>query len=248
MNEQGYAAACKRATTDQGLDPIVERLTAEGFGPDVDQTGGFTMCVRVDRPDDGWYAYVTSGEYTYGEDAGSWAIFAYADDYDHAAGSEGVELTPNGAADPDDGVAIVRRFVAGEIPETCQWCNGEGCKSCAFVGYVAENVDPPSLAAQTTITPTTIGIPYATALVVDGVLVRVCPRCGVQIEEDADADGESQTNRYADHFVTEHAARTVLVHLNLSVLAETADDAERLAREQIPETLRDRIALVEAID
>lgn len=44
-----YDATCAAATTRQGLDPVVARLTAEGIDHAVEQTGGFCMVV-VARP------------------------------------------------------------------------------------------------------------------------------------------------------------------------------------------------------
>jgi hypothetical protein len=49
-----------------------------------------------------------------------------------------------------------------------------------------------------------IGVPYATAQVVDGVLVHVCPVCQRAFQEDTDDDGEVTTTKYADHYVVEH--------------------------------------------
>lgn len=46
-----YADACRKATTDQGLDPIVDVLTALEIPITVDQTGGFTMVARVQLRD-----------------------------------------------------------------------------------------------------------------------------------------------------------------------------------------------------
>jgi hypothetical protein len=45
-----YDAACKQATTSQGLDPVVARLEAERLVVDVEQTGGFTMVATVKVP------------------------------------------------------------------------------------------------------------------------------------------------------------------------------------------------------
>jgi len=42
-----YSEACKQATTNQGLDPVVERLTAEKIVHVVEQTGGFTMVLTT---------------------------------------------------------------------------------------------------------------------------------------------------------------------------------------------------------
>jgi hypothetical protein len=42
-----YEQTCRDTVTRLGLDPIVERLAAEGIGHTVEQTGGFTMVVTV---------------------------------------------------------------------------------------------------------------------------------------------------------------------------------------------------------
>lgn len=48
-----------------------------------------------------------------------------------------------------------------------------------------------------------IGIPYAEAVVVDGRLYRICPKCGSYIREDWDPTGEQETNNYGEHWVSE---------------------------------------------
>lgn len=45
-----YAERCRRASTNQGLDPVVERLHLETIHYEVEQTGGFTMVVVVPTP------------------------------------------------------------------------------------------------------------------------------------------------------------------------------------------------------
>lgn len=45
-----YDERCAYATTQQGLDPVVEALA--GFGVEVEQTGGFTMVAVVTTGDD----------------------------------------------------------------------------------------------------------------------------------------------------------------------------------------------------
>lgn len=52
-NDQTYDARCVTATTEQGLDPVVARLSAEGFPVQVNQTGGFTMVATVTDSRDG---------------------------------------------------------------------------------------------------------------------------------------------------------------------------------------------------
>jgi hypothetical protein len=51
MNDNGYAAACTAAVTQQGLDPVIERLYLETIHYEVEQTGGFCMVVIVPTPD-----------------------------------------------------------------------------------------------------------------------------------------------------------------------------------------------------
>lgn len=45
-----YAAACDRAATAQGLDPLTATLTAAGAQHYVEQTGGFTMVIAARTP------------------------------------------------------------------------------------------------------------------------------------------------------------------------------------------------------
>ena len=70
MSHETYEAACYRASMEQGLAEPVLALAAAGYGVSVDQTGGMTMCARVDagpKPDDpqpdcppeGSYVWVT---------------------------------------------------------------------------------------------------------------------------------------------------------------------------------------------
>jgi len=55
-----YEDACKRAATDQGLDPITDALTAQGIEHRVAQTGGFCMVVEVPLGDSGAYVGITA--------------------------------------------------------------------------------------------------------------------------------------------------------------------------------------------
>lgn len=48
------------------------------------------------------------------------------------------------------------------------------------------------------------GIPYATAVVKDGVLIRICPECGEEFPEDTDRYGETLTNNYGKHYAKNH--------------------------------------------
>src|SRR3974390_3193759 len=45
--DMDYEAACKRAATDQGLDPVLSLLTGAGVPNSLDQTGGFCMAVHI---------------------------------------------------------------------------------------------------------------------------------------------------------------------------------------------------------
>jgi hypothetical protein len=60
-----YEDACRAATTRQGLDPVVEALTAVGIEHAVEQTGGFTMVVTVKAPT-GTFAITVDGPYVLG--------------------------------------------------------------------------------------------------------------------------------------------------------------------------------------
>jgi hypothetical protein len=85
--DMGYLAACRRATTAQGLDPVVAAIAAAGIRVSVDQTGGFTMCVRVNLTHDQWL-YIT-------KDDGGYLVCRYvSEDEDNADGElVGEELT-----------------------------------------------------------------------------------------------------------------------------------------------------------
>lgn len=64
VNELSYAEAVAQATTDQGLDPIIEALKAEFPNVTADQTGGFVMVVRVSAADGGWVGIVSAEDAT----------------------------------------------------------------------------------------------------------------------------------------------------------------------------------------
>lgn len=51
----------------------------------------------------------------------------------------------------------------------------------------------------------TLGIPYASAEIRDGVMGRVCPECDDFIPEPTDADGEATRNTYGEHWEDVHA-------------------------------------------
>jgi hypothetical protein len=102
-----YAEACRRAATAQGLDPIAAALTAAGIPVEIDQTGGFTMCARIQHPD-GRYLYVTEEEH----DPPAYMVGEYPalDALDPCQGSEGVTVTED--ADALHVVDIARTFLA----------------------------------------------------------------------------------------------------------------------------------------
>lgn len=59
----GYDEACKAAATQQGLDPITERLTAERIDVNVEQTGGFCMVAYADAGNDIRMGFTYDGGY-----------------------------------------------------------------------------------------------------------------------------------------------------------------------------------------
>jgi hypothetical protein len=74
-----YAERCERATTAQGLNPIVAAIDAAGFAPVVEHTGGYMMCVVVTAP--GGRVVVTEDGYNDAEGPGvAYAVGAYFGD------------------------------------------------------------------------------------------------------------------------------------------------------------------------
>lgn len=57
-----YEAACRNATTNQGLDPIVALLAAEGLPCEVEQTGGFCMVAYVRPTPEGPHLGITEAD------------------------------------------------------------------------------------------------------------------------------------------------------------------------------------------
>jgi len=71
-----YEEACRRAATDQGLDPIVAELAAAGITHHVEQTGGFTMVAVVPLfTTRGAWVGITSGD-------PGWFVVGYDSDED----------------------------------------------------------------------------------------------------------------------------------------------------------------------
>lgn len=60
-----YDAACRKATTDQGLDPVIEALRAAGIPHELEQSGGYTMVVTV-KVSEGMYAITNDGGFLLG--------------------------------------------------------------------------------------------------------------------------------------------------------------------------------------
>lgn len=113
MDYDKYRQNCKRAATDQGLDPISARLRVEGIDHTVDQTGGYVMLIRVPLREPAWIG-VNAGETR----SGHWFVVFYADD----EGDEGQIITDRGLVDwttddyqgewlPDDAVTAIRKFM-----------------------------------------------------------------------------------------------------------------------------------------
>lgn len=93
MNDRyDYDAACRRAATNQGLDPIVSRLRAERIPAQIEQTGGFCMTVGIyheaDMDEDGPRPYLwitTTSEWGENADPDAWVVCEYQwDDSDEA--------------------------------------------------------------------------------------------------------------------------------------------------------------------
>lgn len=96
-----YAEACRKAATDQGLDPATEALRAAGVEHEVAQTGGFCMVVEIPTGHGEAYLGVTAAAmYDGGE---GFAVFSYPD---REGEDEGTELALH--ATPAEVVAIVR--------------------------------------------------------------------------------------------------------------------------------------------
>jgi hypothetical protein len=103
-----YEANCTDATTRQGLDPMVARLTREGIEHQVEQTGGFTMVLTVTTR--GGIVGVTFDPNAYDPQPNSWIVGYYPGetwltgeiDYDTMAIFTGLS--------EDDAVAKIRFF------------------------------------------------------------------------------------------------------------------------------------------
>ena len=59
--ESCYTCQCSSASESQGTSQIAEALNAIGIPADVDQTGGFTMCVYIKTGDESYIYANTEG-------------------------------------------------------------------------------------------------------------------------------------------------------------------------------------------
>lgn len=83
-----YDDACRKATTDQGLDPVLAALRAADIDHGLEQTGGFTMVVTVLAPN-GTFAITNDGGYLLGYYPGD----TWENSYD--GGREDADYSPN---------------------------------------------------------------------------------------------------------------------------------------------------------
>ena len=105
-----YDGACERATTDQGLDPVVARMKADHMPIAVDQTGGFTMVARVQVHEGRGAPWIGITEEDSGDgiDAPRYLVCMYANEDDY----EGTIITCE--ADIDELAVLVADFVERE--------------------------------------------------------------------------------------------------------------------------------------
>ncbi len=78
-----YDAACKQATTNQGLDPVIAKLEAARIIHGLEQTGGFCMVVTVPIGERGTLAIT--------DDGGLYASFFPGDTWREGPAEAGVE-------------------------------------------------------------------------------------------------------------------------------------------------------------
>lgn len=62
--ESCYTCQCSSASESQGTSQIAEALVAIGIPADVDQTGGFTMCVYIKTGDES-YIYANAEGFSF---------------------------------------------------------------------------------------------------------------------------------------------------------------------------------------
>jgi len=65
--ESCYTCQCSSASESQGTSQIAEALNAIGIPADVDQTGGFTMCVYIKTGDES-YIYASAEGFSFYSD------------------------------------------------------------------------------------------------------------------------------------------------------------------------------------
>jgi hypothetical protein len=98
-----YQEMCRDAATAQGLDPITDRLVAEGVPHSVEQTGGFVMVVRIPVAEPAWIGVTAEGT------PDAWCVVDYQDETD-----EGTVLPRAGSyiCSPDRAIAAIQEHIA----------------------------------------------------------------------------------------------------------------------------------------
>lgn len=108
MTDISYADACAQAATDQGLDPMIARLTAEGITHEVAQTGGMCMVIEIRLGEQDYPLLgVTLGDDM--EDSNRWLVIRYADIDDCEGDVIGDEVPA------DEAVAVIRKALGHNV-------------------------------------------------------------------------------------------------------------------------------------
>lgn len=90
LRGRAYDQACDRAATSQGLDPVMRILDDAGMAYDLEQTGGFTMCVTFASPRIGG-TYVIGGDVDLNGPSGTAMLAYFPGDTWHECGEPGEE-------------------------------------------------------------------------------------------------------------------------------------------------------------
>jgi len=102
-----YDAICKEAATRQGLDPMIERLTAEGIKHYVAQTGGFTMVLYAHADDGSIFGMVN--DWIIDDESRPWMIgTAVQDEHGNYDDTSGEDLDNYQQLSTDEVVALLR--------------------------------------------------------------------------------------------------------------------------------------------
>lgn len=108
-----YDQRCAAAATRQGLDPMTERLRAEGIAHEVAQTGGFIMVIHVAGDGGAYYGITDMRE---GDGNGDeWLLCYYLDDDAAYAADEYVRTLSERALTTDAVLDLVRRHVTEPV-------------------------------------------------------------------------------------------------------------------------------------